>query len=60
MDEVPVGGTSRNEDGFRCLLFRDGDHIELQSKAERSVYRDIPRSLLPRKLKPSASCWTAN
>ena len=29
-------------DGFRCLVFRDGDEIELQSKAERPLARYFP------------------
>src|SRR5262249_56332395 len=43
--KVPVGAEWQYEpkwDGFRCLLFRDGDHIELQSKAERSLSRYFP------------------
>jgi ATP-dependent DNA ligase len=45
VDKVPVGAEWQYEpkwDGFRCLLFRDGDHIELQSKAERSLSRYFP------------------
>jgi ATP-dependent DNA ligase len=29
-------------DGFRCLVFRDGDAVELQSKAERTLARYFP------------------
>ena len=29
-------------DGFRCLVFRDGDEVELQSKAERPLGRYFP------------------
>src|SRR5688572_10820311 len=29
-------------DGFRCLVFRDGDEVELQSKAERPLVRYFP------------------
>src|ERR1700744_5949086 len=29
-------------DGFRCLVFRDGDKIELQSKSGRSMTRYFP------------------
>ena len=29
-------------DGFRCLVFRDGDAVELQSKAERPLGRYFP------------------
>ena len=36
VDEIPTGGEWQYEpkwDGFRCLVFRDGDKIELQSKS---------------------------
>jgi ATP-dependent DNA ligase len=45
VDKVPIGTEWQYEpkwDGFRCLLFRDGDHVELQSKAERSLSRYFP------------------
>ena len=45
VDAVPVGPQWQYEpkwDGFRCLLFREGDRIELQSKAERSLTRYFP------------------
>src|SRR6478609_3910473 len=45
VDKVPVGAEWQYEpkwDGFRGLLFRDGDYIELQSKAERSLSRYFP------------------
>ena len=56
VDEVPVGAGWQYEpkwDGFRCLLFRDGDHIELQSKAQRSLSRYFPEiTAAAHKLKP--------
>jgi ATP-dependent DNA ligase len=45
VDTVPVGPLWQYEpkwDGFRCLLFRDGGGVELQSKAERSLTRYFP------------------
>ncbi len=43
--EIPVGAEWQYEpkwDGFRCLLFRDGDKITLWSKAGRSLNRYFP------------------
>jgi ATP-dependent DNA ligase len=45
VDEVPVGDQWRYEpkwDGFRCLAFRDGDTVELQSKSGQSLTRYFP------------------
>src|SRR5207253_1964848 len=45
VDEVPTGPNWRYEpkwDGFRCLAFRDGGTIELQSKAGRPLNRYFP------------------
>jgi ATP-dependent DNA ligase len=45
VDAVPIGPQWQYEpkwDGFRCLLFRDGGDVELQSKAERSLTRYFP------------------
>ncbi|HWT11121.1 MAG TPA: ATP-dependent DNA ligase [Allosphingosinicella sp.] len=45
VDELPSGGDWQFEpkwDGFRCLVFRDGDDVELQSKAERPLGRYFP------------------
>ncbi len=42
---VPVGDAWQYEpkwDGFRCLLFRDGDTVTLQSKAGRPLTRYFP------------------
>jgi ATP-dependent DNA ligase len=43
--EIPTGGEWQYEpkwDGFRCLAFRDGDEVELQSKAGRPLTRYFP------------------
>jgi ATP-dependent DNA ligase len=47
-------------DGFRCLAFRDGDDVELQSKAGKPLARyfpDVVEALLGSV--PAASCSTA-
>ena len=44
-DVLPRGATWQYEpkwDGFRCLVFRDGDRVELQSKAGKSLRRYFP------------------
>src|SRR3954466_4443775 len=30
-------------DGFRCIVFRDGDEVELGSRNERPLTRDFPK-----------------
>jgi len=45
VDTIPEGGAWQYEpkwDGFRCLLFRDGDKIALQSKSGQSLTRYFP------------------
>jgi ATP-dependent DNA ligase len=45
VDRIPTGTGWRYEpkwDGFRCLIFRDGAKIELQSKSGRSLTRYFP------------------
>jgi len=45
VDEIPQGTQWQYEpkwDGFRCLAFRDGDKIELQSKSGQSLTRYFP------------------
>ncbi|HET7189818.1 MAG TPA: ATP-dependent DNA ligase [Gemmatimonadaceae bacterium] len=45
VDELPVGGDWQYEpkwDGFRCLAFRDGDKIDLMSKAGKPLARYFP------------------
>jgi ATP-dependent DNA ligase len=45
VDTIPTGREWQYEpkwDGFRCLAFRDGDRVELQSKAGRPLTRYFP------------------
>src|SRR6476659_5489306 len=56
VDEVPVGPEWQYEpkwDGFRCLVFRDGDTISLQSKSGKPLTRYFPDVVeMVRALKP--------
>src|SRR3954465_4354287 len=48
VDEVPVGPEWQYEpkwDGFRCLVFRDGKTVKLQSKAGQPLGRYFPELL---------------
>ena len=58
METLPEGATWQYEpkwDGFRCLVFRDGDEVQLQSKAGQPLARYFPEvveavlSLAPKK-----------
>ncbi len=45
LDEIPIGDEWQYEpkwDGFRCLAFRDGDEIYLQSKSGQPLARYFP------------------
>src|SRR3984957_15784105 len=45
VDTIPTGPQWQYEpkwDGFRCLLFRDGNKVELQSKAGKPLTRYFP------------------
>ncbi len=45
VSEIPTGTNWQYEpkwDGFRCLVFRDGDKVELQSKSGQSLGRYFP------------------
>jgi len=45
VDTIPEGANWQYEpkwDGFRCLLFRDGERVELQSKSGQSLTRYFP------------------
>jgi ATP-dependent DNA ligase len=56
VDEIPVEGDWQYEpkwDGFRCLVFRDGNRVELQSKSGRMMSRYFPELVgAVRELKP--------
>jgi len=48
--ELPIAGGLLYEpkwDGFRCIVFRDGDEIELGSRNERPLTRYFPELLEP-------------
>src|SRR5688572_25736638 len=45
VEDIPVGPEWQYEpkwDGFRCLAFRDGASVELQSKSGQSLTRYFP------------------
>ena len=45
VDELPTGGGWQYEpkwDGFRCVVFRDGDKVDLMSKAGKPLARYFP------------------
>ena len=45
VDEIPAGKEWQYEpkwDGFRCLVFRDGNTVELQSKSGKPLTRYFP------------------
>ena len=49
-DTIPTGAGWLYEpkwDGFRCIVFRDGDSIELASRNERPFNRYFPELLAP-------------
>jgi ATP-dependent DNA ligase len=57
--ELPVGGTWIYEpkwDGFRSLVFRDGDEILIQSRDKKSFNRYFPELLEPLRSQLPARC----
>src|ERR687893_205679 len=57
--ELPGGGTWIFEpkwDGFRALVFRDGDEILIQSRDEKSLNRYFPELLEPLRSQLPARC----
>src|SRR6476620_6415255 len=57
--ELPVGGAWVFEpkwDGFRALIFRDGDEILIQSRDEKSLNRYFPELLEPLRRELPARC----
>ena len=64
VDEIPPGDDWQYEpkwDGFRCLVFRDGDKVELQSKSGPAADALFPgdRRSGRARLRPRASCSMA-
>ena len=59
IEELPTGGMWIFEpkwDGFRALLFRDGDEILIQSRDEKSLNRYFPELLDPLRAQLPARC----
>jgi ATP-dependent DNA ligase len=59
IDELPAGGTWIFEpkwDGFRALVFRDGDEILIQSRDKKSLNRYFPELLDPLQKQLPARC----
>src|SRR2546429_6796390 len=59
VSELPVGGTWIFEpkwDGFRALVFRDGDEVLIQSRDEKSLNRYFPELLDPIRSQLPARC----
>ena len=57
--ELPVGGGWIYEpkwDGFRALVFRDGDEVLIQSRDEKSLNRYFPELLEPLRSQLPARC----
>ena len=57
--ELPAGGTWIYEpkwDGFRALVFRDGDEILIQSRDEKSLNRYFPELIAPLRSQLPARC----
>src|SRR5436305_6858150 len=56
VDAIPAGPEWQYEpkwDGFRCLVFRDGDKVELQSKAGKPLTRYFPDVVASAKTLPA-------
>ena len=59
IDDLPVGGAWIFEpkwDGFRALVFRDGDEILIQSRDEKPLNRYFPELLDPLRAQLPARC----
>lgn len=59
IDKLPQGGAWIFEpkwDGFRALVFRDGDEILIQSRDEKSLNRYFPELLEPLRAQLPARC----
>src|SRR6202043_3034009 len=59
IDELPAGQTWIFEpkwDGFRALIFRDGDEILIQSRDAKSLNRYFPELLAPLRAQLPARC----
>ena len=60
IDELPAAEGMLYEpkwDGFRCIVFRDGDEIELGSRNERPLTRYFPELLDPLRAGCRLGAW---
>src|SRR5438105_1344159 len=59
VDEIPLSGDWLYEpkwDGFRVLVFRDGDEVLIQSRDEKSLNRYFPEMIDPFRKELPAKC----
>src|SRR5512141_2464922 len=59
VSELPEGGTWIFEpkwDGFRTLIFRDGDEVLIQSRDEKPLNRYFPELIAPLKAQLPKRC----
>src|SRR3954466_478060 len=59
VDELPSAGNWIFEpkwDGFRTLIFRDGDEVLIQSRDEKSLNRYFPELLTPIRAQLPSRC----
>lgn len=58
--KLPMGGFLYEPkwDGFRAIVFRDGEHVELQSRSEKSLTRYFPELLEPLRAALPSECVT--
>ena len=45
-------------DGFRCIVFRDGDEVELGSRNERPLTRYFPELIDPSASRCPSDAWS--
>ncbi len=62
VDAIPVGPEWQYEpkwDGFRCLVFRRGDSVTLQSKAGKPLTRYFPDVVASARALAATTCCSA-
>src|SRR3546814_846275 len=59
-DGIPTGDWMFEPkwDGFRCLVFRDGDEVQLGSRNERPLTRYFPELLDPLRAALPSGAWS--
>ncbi|HEX6391300.1 MAG TPA: hypothetical protein VFZ89_17690, partial [Solirubrobacteraceae bacterium] len=59
VDALPRGPAWQYEpkwDGFRCLVFKAGDEVDLRAKSGKSLARFFPEMIAAVRARPEASC----